>query len=347
MFSYSGKLTRAAGIAVTEWCSPDLASAQRMARACKFRRTKLRQGPLLDNKAIENGGNMKKFSLVAAIALLSACGGAPDKSELEGAWQFKTELYGSNVSALGSPIRSVMTGTMLIESDGDGGYLCRLETAERTVDSWSESNGTTGTGTASQTCRVAMDGDAVTILSEVVSATTENYSPDNFNLTYNGDWMEGKLSSSSSPRVVFVRSGAKGVSLPFTLFKSEVSAARQDLGDATYLGYVDGSNCVYGLSNNGQKSGAWRTASLVTVCDGERNGTAVRKLSSLYNIGCENREAYLAQETYYDPDGIFIDMKSFVDDNHLDPGPNGSKALSFQDNSPIGDMVRAACARSD
>lgn len=285
--------------------------------------------------------------------MLAACGGAETEPKvapfaedgIAGAWQFKTEIYGENADLLGDPIRSVMTGTLVVAEKDGGGFDCQLRTSEKTVVSHSESRGTASYATSSQTCSVTVNGDAVTILGNVEEASSETYTADNFNLTYHTNWMEGKLSSTSNPKVIFVRSGSDGGDSEFNLFLSEISDAKRDLGSAVFMGALERSNCVNGYRRSDEANGDWRRGTIVFICDGERNGIPVRKRELSYSVNCAAQELYLEQVYYYAPGGELVDRKSYVSDEEAKQiGPYGEGPSGLDPNSPGGMMAAAVCS---
>lgn len=118
---------------------------------------------------------------------------------------------------------------MIITRQGEG-FDCSLQTTETHFDRLPGLKvGEIGNTTAQQSCQVVENEGNVIIQSKVISSSSQNYQPDSFDLTLNGDRMEGRFSSVNRANVTFVRKGSTQALPPIgDPFAGLVVASRQD-----------------------------------------------------------------------------------------------------------------------
>lgn len=139
------------------------------------------------------------FGLVFLLSLSACSAGDPG---YVGAWEFVTSTYGQP----GSP--RYLQGTMIITRK-DEGFDCSLQTTETHFDRLPGLKvGEIGNTTAQQSCQVVENEGNVIIQSKVISSSSQNYQPDSFDLTLDGDRMQGRFSSVNRANVTFVRKGS-------------------------------------------------------------------------------------------------------------------------------------------
>lgn len=179
------------------------------------------------------------------LLCLSGCDDHNGARQLEGAWKFKTERY----SAPNNPnSNTILSGNLIVGEMNDGERPCKLVVTHRSErpNQFRSNEYVQDTVITDQKCTILINDNAVTIISEVIKSSSENYFPDNFELRINKHRMTGKLTSNVDIPVIFVKSGEEGGLLPQTLWDSERDEALQELGEAEFLTTAT-NGCVIGI----------------------------------------------------------------------------------------------------
>lgn len=160
------------------------------------------------------------FGLVLLLGLSACSAGEPG---YVGAWEFVTSTYGQP----GSP--RYLQGTMIITRK-DESFDCSLQTSETAFDRLPGLKvGEIRMTSAQQSCQVVENEGNVIIQGKVISSSSQNYQPDSFDVTLDGDRMQGRFSSVDRANVTFVRKGSTQALPPIgDPFAGLVVASRQD-----------------------------------------------------------------------------------------------------------------------
>lgn len=264
---------------------------------------------------------MRYVMALCIFLTLNGCDVGNPMRTLEGAWKFKTERF----SYPNNPQNNyIMSGNLIIGKMVDGELPCKLSVTQRSelrglyiVGSNFETNIT------SQKCKISRNENAVTIISEIIESSSDNYLPDNFELRLHGDTMKGRLTSGVDVPVTFVKSGGDGGFLPATLWDVEREAAIKELGDATYF-FNSSQGCVHGIKDIRKSDNVWRKAKILKICDGELNGQSTRSEEVSFNINCENLSVYFVSIRTKNKNNILVEYDAEVfGDELLKFGPYG------------------------
>lgn len=277
------------------------------------------------------------------LLCLSGCDNRSGARQLEGAWKFKTERY----SAPNSPNSNhILSGNLIVGEMVNGERSCNLSVTHRSESPnfYRSNEYVQDTVFADQKCTISINDNAVTIISEIIKSSSENYFPDNFELRMNENRMTGKLISNIDVPVTFVKSGEDGGLLPQTLWDSERAAALQELGEAEFLS-IDTDGCVNGISDIEKSKDNWRKAEIVHICDGEYNGRTVRSSEIHHNIDCESKSIFYVSRRFNGPRNKFVDYGAEVfGEDLLKFGPYGIESSFGKLGSVYKTYVEKACA---
>lgn len=133
----------------------------------------------------------------ALVALALTATGAHAAEPVEGAWTFATAHYRVHEEG-GLRTYTMVRGTLTVAPGAGGAHPCEM----RTEQSWYEQKKNakpivTDSQTSVQTCTLTQNDDGkITIVGEIVSASSEDYRADDFTLTLeSASRMSGQMHS--------------------------------------------------------------------------------------------------------------------------------------------------------